>query len=313
LGKKVNITKIQYSDFQKYILLFRFSEISALFRKKYALLPGSSNRILKSLKWKNSSAPFEMRLKDKVALITGAGSGFGRASSILFSREGAKIAVVDIDRTSGEETVALIKEKGGDAFFLKVDVSIVEDVESMVNETVRRYGRIDILFNNAGINPLGSVVDTSVEIWNRTIDVNLKGVFLCMKYTIPFMERQGGGSIVNTASINGLVGLYNEAAYDASKGGVVLITKATALDFGSKNIRVNCICPGVSDTPLMRKYVEGSADPGRALKEMGDMNVAIKRLIRPEEVAYTALFLASDESSGVTGSAYTVDGGYTAI
>ena len=219
---------------------------------------------------KNSSAPFEMRLKDKVALITGAGSGFGRASSILFSREGAKIAVVDIDRTSGrEETVALIKEKGGDALFLKVDVSKAEDVERMVNETIEHYSKIDILFNNAGINPLGSVVDTSLEIWNRTIDVNLKGVFLCMKYTIPFMERQGGGSIVNTASINGLVGLYNEAAYDASKGGVVLITKATALDFGSKNIRVNCICPGVSDTPLMRKYVEGSADPGRGSEGNG--------------------------------------------
>jgi meso-butanediol dehydrogenase / (S,S)-butanediol dehydrogenase / diacetyl reductase len=218
-----------------------------------------------------------MRLQNKVALITGAGSGFGRASALLFSREGAKIAVVDIDRAAGEKTVELVREKGGDAFFLKADVSKAEDVEKMVNETIERYGRIDILFNNAGINPLGTVVDTTEETWNRTIDINLKGVFLGMKYTVPLMEKQGGGSIINTASINGLVGMFNEAAYDASKGGVVLLTKATALDFGTKNIRVNCICPGVADTPLMHKYVEGSRDPERALKELGDMNVAIKQ------------------------------------
>ncbi len=254
-----------------------------------------------------------MRLQGKVSIITGSGSGLGRASALLFSKEGSKVVVADIDRTSGEETFALIKSNGGDAIFLKVYVSKVEDVQSMVNQTVEHYGKIDIQFNNAGINPLGSVVDTTVETWTRTIDINLKGVFLCMKYAIPFMEKQGGGSIINTASINGLVGMFNEAAYDASKGGVVLITKATALDFGSKNIRVNCICPGVADTPLMHKYVEEAKNPAKALKELGDMNIAFKRLIRPDEVAYTALFLASDESSGVTGSSYVVDGGFTAI
>lgn len=255
----------------------------------------------------------EMRLKDKVALITGAGSGIGRATSILFAREGAKVVVADIDSSLGRETVRMIRDNHGEATFVQTDVSKSDQSKNMIETTIRNYGRLDILFSNAGINPLGTAVDTSEELWNKIIDINLKGGFLASKFAIPHMIKQGGGSIIFTASVNGLFAAANEVAYDASKGGVVMLTKATALDFGSKNIRVNAICPGATDTPMVRKIAEAFPDPAKFIEENAKNNAAFKRMIKPEEVAAAALFLASDESSGLTGAIIPVDGGYTII
>ena len=254
-----------------------------------------------------------MRLKDKVALITGAGSGIGRATAVLFAKEGARVVVADIDANGGERTVQEIKHQGGEAVFVKADVRKVSDVKNMIEKAAQQYGRLDILHNNAGIGEPGTVVDTTEETWDRTIDIMLKGTFLGMKYAIPIMIKQGGGTIINTASVNAFCGLPNEVAYDAAKGGVLMLTKSTALDFGSKNIRVNCVCPGVVNTPLFQKYSKTYPDPKKLIDDASKLQAAYNRMITPEEVAYVALFLASDESSGVTGSAYLVDGGYLAI
>jgi NAD(P)-dependent dehydrogenase (short-subunit alcohol dehydrogenase family) len=254
-----------------------------------------------------------MRLQGKVALVTGAGSGIGRATSILFGKEGAKVVAVDIDQASGNSTVQHIKDDGGNASFVQADVGKSGDVMRMIESAIDLHGQLNVLFNNAGINPWGTVVDTTEEVWDKTIAINLKGVFLGCKFAIPHMIRQGGGSIINTASVNGLFGLTSECAYDASKGGVVLLTKATAIDFGSKNIRVNCVCPGITDTPLLHKLARDSGNYDKTLEEYAKMNFAFQRMIKPSEVANTVLFLASDESSGVTGAAFVVDGGYTAI
>jgi NAD(P)-dependent dehydrogenase (short-subunit alcohol dehydrogenase family) len=254
-----------------------------------------------------------MRLQNKVALITGAGSGIGRATARLFAREGASVVVVDSDSTSGNDTVKQINENCGRGRFYRCDVSKSSEIKHVIDETVSQYGRLDILHNNAGIAPAGNVVDTPEEVWDNVMNVNLKGPFLGCKYAIPHMIEQGGGSIINTASVNGLFALPNETAYDASKAAVILLTKAVALDFGAKNIRANCICPGITETPLFYKVANLSEDVQKYVTENAKMNYAFQRLIKPEEVANVALFLASDESSGVTGAVYTVDGGYTAI
>jgi NAD(P)-dependent dehydrogenase (short-subunit alcohol dehydrogenase family) len=251
------------------------------------------------------------KLKDKVAIITGGASGMGRSTAILFADNGAKVVVADIDAKGGEETVRSVKDRGGEAVFILTDVSKSSDVQNMVRKSVERYGKLNILCNCAGIAAVGTVLDTSEELWSKVMDINLKSTFLGMKYAIPEMIKAGGGSIINWASVNGLYALTNEAAYDASKGGVVMLSKATALDFGSNNIRVNAICPGIVDTPLVRNLAKNY--PEVNLDELGRMNAAIKRLLKPDEIANMALFLASDESSGLTGAAYVVDGGYTAI
>jgi NAD(P)-dependent dehydrogenase (short-subunit alcohol dehydrogenase family) len=255
-----------------------------------------------------------LKLDGKVAIVTGSATGIGRSIAVLFAENGAKVVVAtDLNTKGGEETVRLIKNTKGDAIFVRADISKTLDVQNLIRKTVEEYGRLNILCNNAGINPTGTVVDTSEELFDRVININLKGVFLGMKYAIPEMLKARGGSIVNIASVNGLVGNRNEAAYDASKGGVVLLTQATALDFGSKNIRVNAICPGVVETPLLHKYITDFPQPEKFLAELSAMNAGFKRLLRPKEIASMALFLASDDSSGVTGAAYVVDGGYTAI
>jgi len=254
-----------------------------------------------------------MRLENKVALITGAGSGIGRATAILFAKEGAKVVVADIDSKGGEETARTIRRSGGKALFVHADVTKPTECQNIMETTLKEYGRLDILFNNAGINPRGTVTDTSEEIWNKTIEVNLKSVFLCSKYAVPIMVKQGGGAIVNTASVNGLVALPSEVAYDASKGGVVMLTKAMAVDHGPQNIRVNCICPGATDTPLLRRYIDEAPDSEKQLRIFTEYNAAIRRLIRPEEIAYAVLFLASDYASAITGISLPVDGGCTAI
>ncbi len=253
------------------------------------------------------------RLQNKVIIITGAGSGVGQAATTLFTKEGAKVVAADINMKNAEVTAKLVKDAGGEATPFFADVSKTDDVKNLIDKTVQMYGRLDVLYNNAGIAVTGTLLDTSEEMWDRTMNTNLKSVFLTCKFAIPYMLKQGGGTIINTASVNGLVGLPNDAVYDASKGGVVLLTKATALDFGTKNIRVNCICPGTIDTPFTHNALKEYGNYQENLEMLKKMNAALQRLVKPMEVAQLALFLASDESSAITGAAYVVDAGYSAI
>jgi NAD(P)-dependent dehydrogenase (short-subunit alcohol dehydrogenase family) len=253
-----------------------------------------------------------MRLKNKVAIITGAGSGQGRAAALIFSREGARIAVSDWKPELGDETVTLVKKAGGEAIFIRTDVSESADVQNLVRTTVSTYGRIDILYNNAGVgfsSPLSmsDVINTPEADWDRVIAINLRSMYLTAKFGIPEMIKSGGGSIINTASIAALIGSDSAHAYTAAKGGMVALSRALAVEFGPKNIRVNCICPGAIDTPMIAPLI----DP---LKKSGHpfMTSPIRRLGMPEDIANCALYLASDESSFMTGATLVVDGGYIA-
>ncbi|MDD5178273.1 MAG: SDR family oxidoreductase [Candidatus Nanoarchaeia archaeon] len=249
-----------------------------------------------------------MRLKDKVAIITGAASGIGRSSALLFAKEGAKIVVADYNEELGKETVSLIKKEKGEAIFVKTDVSNEKDIKNMIDQTIKSFKKIDILYNNAGIELGKNILDTTPEEWDNVISINLKGVFLGCKYAIPYIKK--GGSIINTSSIAGIVGFANLAAYCASKGGIILLTKQMALDFAKKGIRVNCICPGGILTPMLERFIKNSPDPQATRKGMDSMH-PLGRVGKPEEVAYAALFLASDESSFITGHSLIVDGGFT--
>ncbi|MCH8291460.1 glucose 1-dehydrogenase [Candidatus Poribacteria bacterium] len=248
-----------------------------------------------------------MRLRDKVAIITGGASGIGKATALLFAKEGAKVVVADQNEAGGKETVDHIRSDGGEAIFVRADVASAEDVQSMVKAAIETYGKLVILFNNAGIAMRLPVADLPEEDWDRCIDINLKGVYLCSKYAIPEMIKNDGGCIINMASIYGVVGGKTRAAYVASKGGVVNLTRGMALDYASNNIRVNCICPGFVETPLVRDVVK-TPEEYQALAVQHPMG----RLAKPLEIAYGALYLASDESSFVTGIALPIDGGYTA-
>ena len=252
-----------------------------------------------------------MRLANKVAIITGAGAGIGQATAILFAKEGAKVVVADLDQTVGEETVGIIKEEGGDAIFVKVDVSKAADVKEMVKTTVETYGKLDILVNNAGIYLQADAVETAEEDWDRILAVNLKGVFLCTKYCIPEMIKGGGGSIVNIGSEAGIVGIGDQVAYNVSKSGVISLTKSTAIDFAPHNIRVNCVCPGRTLTPLVEKVIAEAEYPEGKRRVLSE-DRPLKRMGRPEEIAAGVLYLASDESLYATGSILSIDGGYTA-
>ncbi|MCC6444938.1 MAG: SDR family oxidoreductase [Armatimonadetes bacterium] len=253
-----------------------------------------------------------MRLRNKTALITGAGAGMGRAASLLFAREGAKVAAVDCAPETGEETVSLIRQAGGEAFFIRADVACPAGAEAMIREAAARWGRLDILFNNAGIVVQGSVEDTSEEEWDRQIDINLKGVFLGCKYAVPVMRAQGGGVIVNMASVAGIIGIRNRAAYSASKGGVIGLTRAVAADHVGDNIRVNCICPGTIETPSLRDRIASAPDPAAARRQY-ESRQPIGRLGTPEEIAEAALYLASDAAAFMTGNALAIDGGIAEI
>lgn len=251
-----------------------------------------------------------MRLANKVALITGGGSGIGKASCLLFAKEGAKVVVVDLKKETAEVTAAEIVKAGGEAKAFAADVSKAKDSEAMVRFAEEAYGRLDVAFNNAGIfHPQDdSVTNTSEDIWDLVIDINLKGVFLGCKYEIPAMLRAGGGSIINTASFVAIVGAAApQIAYTASKGGVLSMTREIAVEFARKNIRVNALCPGPVETPLLAELL---SDPARRQRRL--VHIPPGRFARAEEMANAALFLASDESSFVNASTFTVDGGITA-
>lgn len=252
-----------------------------------------------------------MRLAGKNALITGGGSGIGRAMALAFVDEGAQVFVADMRGEDAEETVRQAVEAGGDAAAFQADVSRSADVQAMINACLDRFARIDVLCNNAGIGSTQSVVDTPEELWEAVFAVNVRGMFLGCKYAIPHMIEAGGGIIVNTASVAGLVGLKNRAAYCASKGAVVSLTRAMAVDHVQQKIRCNCICPGTVDSPWVGRLLDAAPDPAAertalvARQPMG-------RLGTPEEVAKAAVYLASDDADFVTGSALVIDGGLTA-
>jgi len=251
-----------------------------------------------------------MRLGGKVAIVTGAGSGIGRATANLFAEEGAKVVVADIEPSLGRETVEEISKKGGTAVQAVVDVSKVNDVRMMIKTCITHFGKIDVLFNNAGIEgPGGSLWKMKEDDWNRVIDVNLKSIFLGCKYAIPHMKRTKG-SIINTASELGLVGSTSRPTYSASKGGIIALTKSLALQCAPYRIRVNCICPGATETPLLIRFV-GERQKERKLRKV-IREIPLRRLGKPIDMAYAALYLASEESSFVTGSVLVVDGGSTA-
>ena len=243
------------------------------------------------------------RLDKKVAIITGAGMGMGQAGALLFAREGAKVVVVDWNAEAGEETVKMIREAGGEAIFVRADVSKARDVENMVKKTIGTYGKLDIIYNNAAIIGRPTFTeDVTEEEWERIMSVNLKGVWLGMKYAIPEMLKGAGGSIVNTASQCGDRGTRNLSPYCAAKGGVLALTRITAMELAKKNIRVNALNPGIIATPMALRSPSEEVRSFEAIIPQG-------RLGKPEEVAYAALFLASDESSHVTGHTLVVDGG----
>jgi NAD(P)-dependent dehydrogenase (short-subunit alcohol dehydrogenase family) len=250
-----------------------------------------------------------MRLLNKVALITGAGSGIGRESALLFAKEGAQVVVCDLNQEASQETVSLIETAGGQATFVQADVSKAAAAKAMIEAAEAAYGRLNILFNNAGIfHPAdGSVLDTDEAVWDLTMNVNLKGVFLGCKYGIPALLRTGGGSIINTASFVAVMGAAtSQVAYTASKGGVLSLTREISVEFARQNIRVNALCPGPVDTPLLAELMSA---PDRRQRRL--VHIPPGRLAQATEIAQAALFLASDESSFVNGSTFLVDGGIT--
>ncbi len=254
-----------------------------------------------------------MRFEGRSVMVTGGGSGIGRATAIAFAREGASVAVGDVSAARGRETVRTIRSAGGRAAFFRGDVSKEADAEDLVTGTVRTFGRLDVLFNNAGILIESPVHEMSASDWDRVLAVNLRGAFLMAKHAVRAMLRQGGGAIVNTASVNALVGDPEEAAYCASKAGVALLTKSMALAYAKDGIRVNAVCPGWVETPMFQQEADTRGIPLAAYRARAGAQHPIGRIGRPEEIARVVLFLASEEASYVTGALVVADGGYTAL
>jgi NAD(P)-dependent dehydrogenase (short-subunit alcohol dehydrogenase family) len=249
------------------------------------------------------------RLAGKVEIITGVSSGMGRAAAILFAKEGAKIVGADVNEVDGNKTVEAIRSAGGEAIFVRCDISKPEDAEKLSREAVGTFGKIDGLYNNAGINPIGDVLETTNEVWDRTLNINLKGMFLVSKAALPELIKSHG-AIVNTSSGDFALTWFREAAYVASKGGVVGLTKSMAVDFAKYGVRVNTILPGTVLTPLTLKAAEDLGNKEAAMKHMTSVH-PIGRLAEPEEIVKVALFLLSDDASFVTGASIVVDGGYS--
>jgi NAD(P)-dependent dehydrogenase (short-subunit alcohol dehydrogenase family) len=244
----------------------------------------------------------------KVAFVTGAANGIGRAAALAFVREGANVVVADIAEAGARETARLIEESGGQALAVRCDVANANDVQGALQKAIETFGRLDFAFNNAGVEqPLTAAADLTEGEWDRIVDINLRSVFLCMKYEIPLMLKQGGGVIVNTSSGAGVRGIAGQAAYCAAKFGIVGLTKAAALDYAQSNIRVNAVCPGIINTPMMDRFSGGTPE-GRervtALEPVGRMG-------KPEEIAAAALWLCSDAAAFVVGHAMVIDGGQT--
>ena len=276
-----------------------------------------------------------MRLEDKVAIITGSGGGQGKAAALLFSREGAKVVITDWNAELGEQALQEVKGAGGDAIFVQADVSKSADVRNLVDRTVDTYGRVDVLYNNAGVGyssalSMNDILNTPEEDWDRVIEINLKSVFLTCKHALPHMIEAGRGSIICTASIAALVGMESAQAYTASKGGVVALARALAVQHAQNGIRVNSICPGGVDTDMVRPGTRSTIDGGGSLVPGADERArqqaaqweqamaaartqrGVKRFGDPDDIAYLALYLASDESAFVTGANFVIDGGVTA-
>jgi NAD(P)-dependent dehydrogenase (short-subunit alcohol dehydrogenase family) len=248
------------------------------------------------------------RFAGKVAFVTGAGSGMGRTTALAFAREGAAVAAADIAEHGNQETARMIEEGGGQALAVHCDVSRADDVKAALGRSVDAFGKLDIAFNNAGIEqPLRATAELTEEEWDRIIAINLRGVFVCMKYEIPLMLEQGAGSIVNTSSGAGVKGFADQAAYTAAKHGVIGLTRSAALDYAPFNIRVNAICPGIIDTEMMQRFTGGTA----AGRDRVIAQEPIGRMGMPDEIAAAALWLCSDAASFVVGHALVVDGGQT--
>lgn len=248
-------------------------------------------------------------LREKVAFVTGAGGGIGRATAMAFARRGASVVAADIFQKGNQETARMIEEEGGRALAVRCDVTRAEDVQAALEKAIEAFGRLDFAFNNAGIEPRkpSPTADYDVEEWDRIIGIDLRGVFLSMKYEIPLILKQGGGAIVNTSSGAGVIGIKGSPAYTAAKHGVIGLTRAAALDYAAQNIRINAVCPGYIDTPMMARFTGGTPE-GRA-RVISEEPVG--RMGRPEEIANAVLWLCSDESGFVIGSAMIVDGGQT--
>jgi len=251
------------------------------------------------------------RFDGKVAAITGACSGIGLATALAFGREGARVALVDSDARAGEAALGALRAEGAEAKLLLTDVSVAEDVQRMVADVEKTWHRLDVLVNNAGIYRQGDAVETPVEEWEKVLAVNLTGAFLCIKYAVPLMRRHGGGVVVNVGSEAGLVGIRGQVAYNVSKAGVISLTKSCAVDMAAAGIRVNCVCPGTTDTPLVQAAIRRAPDPAAARRQLEEAR-PLNRLGRPEEIASAILYLASDQAGYATGAILSIDGGYTA-
>jgi NAD(P)-dependent dehydrogenase (short-subunit alcohol dehydrogenase family) len=252
-----------------------------------------------------------MKLQDRVAVITGAGSGIGQAMALLFAKQGARVVAADVNGAAAEATTAMITDAGGTATPFTVDVIEPQQVQAMIEQARSAYGRIDLLCNNAGIGSTTDVVACEPDEWDRVMTVNVKSVYLGCKYAVPHMIEQGGGVIINTASVAGMVGIVKRAAYCASKGAVIALTRQVAIEYVGQNIRVNCLCPGTVDSPWVERLLQQTDDRAAARQAL-EARQPMGRLGTPQEVAAAALYLASDDAAFITGTGLVIDGGWTA-